>query len=60
VAAELSRTTGIQLRVSPAASAILFRGALQTGPDEARIVGDLAALSGTRATQESGGWTLSR
>ncbi|MBT2187819.1 FecR family protein [Sphingobium nicotianae] len=60
VAAELARTTGIKVRTSPAAATILFRGALQTGTDEARVVGDLAALSGTRATQESGGWTLSR
>ena len=60
VAAELSRTTGITLRTSPAASGILFRGALQTGADEERLVNDLAALSGTRATQDAGGWTLSR
>lgn len=60
VAEEISRTTGIRLRTGPGASTILFRGALQAGNDSARLVSDLAALSGTRATQDAGGWTLSR
>jgi transmembrane sensor len=60
VAAEISRTTGVKLRTAPGASAIIFRGALQTGNDPARLVNDLAALSGTRATQDAEGWTLSR
>ena len=60
VAAEVSRTTGIALRAAPAASGVLFRGALRTDLPEERLVSDLAALSGTSATKESGGWTLSR
>lgn len=60
VAAEIERTTGVRIRTSPGAAAIPFRGAFQTGADEARMVEDLAALSGTRATRETGGWTLSR
>jgi len=60
VAAEIERTTGVRIRTSPGAAAIPFRGAFQTGADEARMVEDLAALSGTRATRDTGGWTLSR
>lgn len=60
VAAEISRTTGIKLRTAPGASGVLFRGALQTGTEPARLVSDLAVLSGTRATQDAGGWTLSK
>jgi len=60
VAAEVSRTTGINLRTTSAASGILFRGALRTDLAEERLVGDLAALAGTSATKDSGGWTLSR
>jgi transmembrane sensor len=60
VAAEVARTTGIQLRAGPGASAILFRGALRTDLPEDRLVNDLAALSGTTATKDGGGWTLSR
>jgi len=60
VATEVERTTGVRIRTSPGAAAIPFRGAFQTGGDEARMVDDLAALSGTRATRETGGWTLSR
>ncbi|BAK65120.1 putative anti-sigma factor [Sphingobium sp. SYK-6] len=60
VAAEVSRTTGIPIRTAPGAGGILFRGALQAGRDETRIVNDLAGLSGTRATRDSGGWTLAR
>jgi transmembrane sensor len=60
VAAEVERTTGVRIRVNPGAAVIRFRGALQTGGDEARMVEDLAGLSGTRATREAGGWTLSR
>jgi transmembrane sensor len=60
VAAEIGRTTGVRIRTAPGAASILFRGALQTSTGEARLVGDLAALSGTRATQDAGGWTLSR
>ncbi|MCW2364083.1 MULTISPECIES: FecR family protein [Sphingobium] len=60
VAAEVARTTGIALRTTPAAAGIRFRGALRTDLPEERLVNDLAALSGTSATKESGGWTLSR
>lgn len=65
VAAEVTRTTGVQIRTAPGASLVLFRGALQvsdakTEDGAARIVADLAALSGTRATQQAGGWTLSK
>jgi transmembrane sensor len=60
VAAEVGRTTGISIRTAPGASAILFRGALQTGGEPSRLVNDLAALSGTRATQDAGGWTLAK
>jgi transmembrane sensor len=65
VVAEVARTTGVQIRTTPAATSILFRGALQMDQDktqagEARLVGDLAGLSGTRATQDAGGWMLSR
>jgi len=60
VAAEVARTTGVRLRTTPAASAVLFRGALQAGDDPDRLVADLAALSSTRATQDAGGWTLSK
>lgn len=60
VAAEVERTTGVRIRVSPGAAGIIFRGALQAGGDETRMVEDLAGLSGTRATREAGGWTLSR
>ncbi len=65
VAAEVARTTGVQIRTNPGAATVLFRGALQTGSLEteagkAQLVEDLAALSGTRATQDSGGWTLSK
>lgn len=60
VAAEVERTTGVRIRTNPGAAAIQFRGAFQTGHDEARMIEDLAALSGTRATREAGGWTLSR
>ncbi|HWJ68632.1 MAG TPA: FecR domain-containing protein [Sphingobium sp.] len=60
VAAEVERTTGVRIRVNPGAAGILFRGAFQTGGDEARMVEDLAGLSGTRATREARGWTLSR
>ncbi|OJY67974.1 MAG: hypothetical protein BGP16_03950 [Sphingobium sp. 66-54] len=60
VAAEIERTTGVRISTSPGAAAIPFRGAFQTSADEARMVEDLAALSGTRATRDTGGWTLSR
>jgi transmembrane sensor len=60
VVAEIGRTTGIRLRTTPATASITFRGALQTSTNEASLVDDLAALSGTRATQDSGGWTLSK
>lgn len=60
VAQEVSRTTGVKLRTDKAAGAIRFRGALRTGDNEARMVRDLAALSGTTATQDAGGWTLSK
>lgn len=60
VAADVERTTGIRIRTSPGAAAVLFRGAIQTGTDESRLVGDLAVLSDTRATQDARGWTLSR
>ena len=60
VAAEVERTTGIKVRTTAGTSGLLFRGALQTGDDPERLVRDLAALSGTRATQDAGGWTLSR
>jgi len=65
VVAEVARTTGVQIRTTPATTSILFRGALQmdqlkTQAGEARLVSDLAGLSGTRATQDAGGWTLSR
>jgi len=60
VAAEVERTTGVRIKVSPGAAAIVFRGAFQTDGDERRMVEDLAGLSGTRATHEAGGWTLSR
>lgn len=61
VAQEIERTTGIRVRAAPAAGTILFRGALQTGDAaEDRLISDLAALSGTHATKDSEGWTLSR
>lgn len=60
VTAEVARTTGINLQAAPGASAILFRGALRTDLPEERLVSDLAALSGTSATKDGGGWTLSR
>lgn len=60
VAAEIERTTGVRISTSPGVAAIPFRGAFQTSADEARMVDDLAALSGTRATRDTGGWMLSR
>lgn len=60
VTAEISRTTGVRIRTTSETAMIPFRGALQTGTGEAQLVGDLAALSGTRARQDAEGWTLSR
>lgn len=60
VTEEVTRTTGIKVRTDGAAGAIRFRGALRTGGNETRMVEDLAALSGTRATRDAGGWTLSK
>ncbi|PZU47402.1 MAG: iron dicitrate transport regulator FecR [Sphingomonas sp.] len=60
VADEIARTTGMRIRVAPEAANIRFRGVLDGRADEARIAADLAALSGTRAVAEAGGWTLSR
>ena len=60
VTAEIERTTGVKIRTAPAVATIAFRGALQTGTAEAQMVGDLAALSGTRASHTNEGWTLSR
>ncbi len=60
VAAEVSRTTGFQIRTAPDAAAIPFRGALQTGTPEGRLVSDLAMLSGTRARRDGEGWTLAK
>ncbi len=60
VAAEVSRTTGYRIRTTGDAGGIAFRGALQTGATEARLVADLAALSGTRARHDAEGWTLAK
>ena len=56
---EVERTTGHRIRATPQAAGIRFRGALQTGGDEARLAADLAALSGTQAVAGPKGWTLS-
>jgi transmembrane sensor len=58
VAAEVGRTTGIRIRTSADASAIVFRGVVQTRMPEERLVSDLAALSGTHAGRDDKGWTL--
>jgi transmembrane sensor len=60
VTAEITRTTGIRIRTAPDAAALTFRGALQTGTEEARLVSDLAALSGTHASRDAQGWVLAR
>lgn len=60
VTAEITRTTGVRIRTTSETALIPFRGALQTGTDEAQLVRDLAALSGTRARQDAEGWTLSK
>ncbi|HEY1125677.1 MAG TPA: FecR domain-containing protein [Sphingobium sp.] len=58
VAAEISRTTGLKVRTTSEAASISFRGALQTEMPAEKLVADLAALSGTRARRDAGGWTL--
>lgn len=60
VAADLHRTTGMDLSVSVDAADISFRGALTLSADAQRTVDDLAALSGTRALKQGRGWMLSR
>lgn len=60
VVEEVERTTGVRIRTTPKTANIRFRGALQTDRDDARLAADLAALSGTRAIEDSKGWTLSK
>lgn len=60
VAADLHRTTGMDVSVSVDAADIDFRGALSISTDSQRTIEDLAALSGTRALKQGRGWMLSR
>jgi transmembrane sensor len=60
VAADLHRTTGMEVSVSVDAADISFRGALTLNADGQRTIDDLAALSGTRALPQGRGWMLSR
>jgi transmembrane sensor len=60
VAADLHRTTGMDVSVSVDAADINFRGALSISTDSQQTIEDLAALSGTRALKQGRGWMLSR
>jgi transmembrane sensor len=60
VAEDLKRTAGMQVRVTPEASSLSFRGALIIDKNRDRTIADLAALSGTTAQRQGDGWILTR
>ena len=57
-AAELTRTTGVQISLNPETAATPLNGRLHIGTEAAKTVHDLATLSGTHARQDAKGWSL--
>lgn len=60
VAEDLKRTAGMEVRISPGAADLSFRGALIIDKNRNRTIADLAALSGTKAERQGDGWILTR
>ncbi len=60
VVADIRRGTGTRITLASGLADRPFRGALLTGGDKGRIAGELAALTGLRATRRQDEWHLTR